>query len=352
MKSYFKGLDEIWATAPTAKRDYRGFLNLSSNEILHPSHTIFVESWLHGVAPTLVSRYPYYPEIQERLAKRLGRSASEVWLVAGADEGIRILCLALGRAYGQVIASWPNYRGYARYCELAGIELQTLDVTANPVLHRPMNPSLVVLTDPDPVSGEILSGADRSKWLFAESMHRHLLFVDEAYFGFDGDGPFGASWATASLRTFSKSLGMAGLRLAAFIVPPQVGDYISRWSPSNGVSAMALSFLDYALDHEQEINAIAEEVARVREALLCRAAKELHRWRFTPSKANFVSFSLPSVWEAAFVAREMANHRVLIKTFDAVNENARMLRMTIADQARMDSVMSLLAQLHDAQSHG
>lgn len=345
MKPSFQGLPEIGSAPPTHKRDYGNVLNLSSNELSHPEHSRLIERWLPTVRAAAVPRYPYYPELQARLASRLGRSSLETWLVAGADEGIRILAFALGRAYGRAVASWPNYRGYARYCALAGIPLARIDLESGPAA-LPGEPSLVVLTDPDPAMGTKLAAGTRAAWVDAAARGGHLLFADEAYVGFDGDDPFGAPWAPASLRSFSKCLGMAGLRLAALIVPPDLGDYLSRWSPSNTVSSAALDFLGFALDHEAELAAVRADIARVRDAVTSRARSELSRWEVAASHANFLAFLLPTAAEAARVVRELASHGILVKGFSAEEGDPRAVRMTVVDEGRMGEVVDLLVQLH------
>jgi histidinol-phosphate/aromatic aminotransferase/cobyric acid decarboxylase-like protein len=334
-------LAEIWAAPPAGKRDYREVLNLASNEVSHPGHRRLVETWLRTVRGETIAQYPYYPETRARLATRLACPLSDVLLVAGADEGARILAFALGRAYGRVVLGWPNYQGYVRYCELAGVSLSLVDPTDGPGGLRG-EPALAVVADPDPVTGDVLSCVKRLAWCDAAACGGHLLVADGAYIGFAPDDIFAPSWAPASLRTFSKSLGMAGLRLAALIAPPELTDYLSRWAPTNAVSSLALSFLGFALDREAEFAAVRADIARVREAIATRIRNELPWWRVVPSKANFLALRLPTAREAADIAARLAMQRIVVRTFSPGEGDSRMLRMTVIDESRMNDVLDRL----------
>ncbi|MDR2055805.1 MAG: histidinol-phosphate transaminase [Desulfovibrio sp.] len=159
---------------------------------------------------------------------------------------------------------------------------------------------LVFITSPDNPSGYCPppeAVADLSERL-AGIAPRCLLVVDEAYVDFADDEKASSLLASGVLpenvvflRTFSKSYGLAGLRLGYGVLPRSVAEYYWR---------ARLPFSVNILAEEAGLAALADTafrratLATVREGrrVLARGLREL-RCKVWPSSANFLLFQLP-----------------------------------------------------------
>lgn len=159
---------------------------------------------------------------------------------------------------------------------------------------------LVFITMPDNPSGYCppRETVERLAGRLAEISPRCLLVVDEAYIDFADDEPASSLLASgvlpenaAFLRTFSKSYGLAGLRLGYGVLPQATAEYYWR---------SRLPFSVNILAEEAGLAALADTafrratLATVREGrqILEQGLREL-RCRVWPSSANFLLFQLP-----------------------------------------------------------
>ncbi|HEV8652726.1 MAG TPA: aminotransferase class I/II-fold pyridoxal phosphate-dependent enzyme [Actinomycetes bacterium] len=123
-----------------------------------------------------------------------------------------------------------------------------------------------------------------------------LVVVDEAY------GEFSAAPSAAGLldeftnlavvRTFSKALALADLRLGYLLAHPEVVGVLPRvrvpWQPSGFAQAAGLLALDYLDDVAATVALVVRERQRLYDALAV-----LPGVRVLPSEANFLCFATP-----------------------------------------------------------
>lgn len=173
-----------------------------------------------------------------------------------------------------------------------------------------------------------------------------LVVVDEAYFDYAIDPATGAesypdttAWVSRYpnlmvARTFSKSYGLAGLRVGYAISHPQVAELMNRVRPPFNVNSVALAAAVAALqdaEHLQRTVKLNAEGLRQLEAG-CRSAG----LEYIPSVGNFISIDVDrpagQVYEALLregvIVRPVANYGMpnhLRVTVGTAQENERFL---------------------------
>ena len=179
---------------------------------------------------------------------------------------------------------------------------------------------LVFVTAPDNPSGycpprrEVARLAAR----LAETAPQALLVVDEAYMDFAEDegassllsaGPLPDN--VAVLRTFSKSWGLAGLRLGYGILPAAIADGFWRARLPFSVSVLAEEAALAALGDQAFRTATLETVRKGRRTL----AEGLRRLgcRVWPSEANFLMFRLPEGQDARACFEGLLRRGIIIR---------------------------------------
>lgn len=255
-------------------------------------------------------RYPQggNPRLKSRLAALHGVTAEKVAAGNGSDEVIDLLIrmLALPGKHN-IVCFRPCFSIYPIQAEINGVEVKRVDLEENfsfsfDRLLDAVDAStrLVFITTPDNPSGYCPPATDLRG--LAESLATRypdaLLVIDEAYMDF-ADNEDESSLLkqnyfpdnVAYLRTFSKSRGMAGLRLGYAIMPEIIADGFWRTRLPFSINILAEEAAMTALEDEAFYE---KTLATVREGRvkISSGLKELG-CQVWPSEANFVMFKLP-----------------------------------------------------------
>jgi histidinol-phosphate aminotransferase len=246
------------------------------------------------------------PRLVAAIAARHGLDAAHIVPGNGSDEVIDLLlrvCPTPG--VHNVVACEPSFSMYRIQSRLCGVEFRTVPLRGD--FHFNWQglleavdgkTALVFITTPDNPSGYCPSAAEVGA--FARSLPEScLLVIDEAYMDFCGDQaeysllPRFADFPNlAVLRTFSKSYGLAGIRLGYGILPAPLADAMRSVHMPFSVNILAEAAGIAALGDDVFYKSTLDVVALGRAAV----AEELAKLgcRVYPSKANFIMFRLPA----------------------------------------------------------
>ncbi len=302
-------------------------IKLASNE--NPLGTSpMVQKALQKIAASAF-RYPQAgnPRLVNALAAQHKLPPERVVAGNGSDEIIDLL-IRVRAVPGKhnVVACKPCFSIYRLQTRLAGVELRQAPLKADFKIDwealRALvddNTALVFLTTPDNPSGYCPPREEVER--FAQSLPPFCLLVaDEAYMDFVEDEPATTMLPVldkhpnvAVIRTFSKSFGLAGLRLGYGVLPEKIADYMRR---------VRLPFSVNLLAEEAGLTALADKafreetlaVTREGRAYLNKELAALHCVVY-PSQANFIMFSLPpySGYSAQNVFEALLTRGVIIR---------------------------------------
>ncbi len=245
------------------------------------------------------------PRLGRKIAHAHGLPEECVVTGNGSDEVIDLLIRAKARpGKDNIVAFSPCFSMYTVLARLCGVEIRqtplnddfSFDFKALISL-TDENTAIVFVTTPDNPSG--YTPPVESIMALARALPAQcLLVVDEAYADFSGNIdaysmlPRLADFPNVCvLRTFSKSRGLAGLRLGFGAMHPQLADYLKRIRPPFSVNILAehagMAALDDSIFYEETLRVTAEGrefLSRELRALGCEVY---------PSRANFILFKVP-----------------------------------------------------------
>ena len=173
---------------------------------------------------------------------------------------------------------------------------------------------------------------------------RALVIVDEAYQDFGGPSAvplLERHDRLIVLRTFSKSMALAGLRFGYALAHPAVAREIDKAKLPYNVNQITLAAAHVVLDHE---TAFAERVAMIRgqrDRLLTELSK-FRGLRVFPSAANFVLIRCEALPAATVFRRLVDEHGILVRDVSGAPELAECLRISIGTPDDMDAVLAAL----------
>jgi histidinol-phosphate aminotransferase len=242
--------------------------------------------------------YPEYQETTKRLARFFRVRPAEMHLTNGIDDALHLIADTFLEPGNSVLVVEPTFDMYRFFAELAGARVTALrydDEMRFPVdavireLRNPVNrcPRVLYIANPNNPTGTLVKREELRRILKAAS--HTLVLVDEAYFDFSGLTilPWIRRYPNLLVaRTFSKSAGLAALRIGALFGKSEMLQAMRRASTPYPVNSAALVAADAAVRDPRFLAGYTREVLHSR-AMLEKGLLRLGA-RIYPSRANFV----------------------------------------------------------------
>lgn len=310
---------------------------------------------LAGLAPERLATYPEYEAARARLARHFGVRPGEITLTNGIDEGLRLLVDAYVDPGDTLLTVEPTFTMYRFYAAMRGAHVFSLrhdgemcfplpDVLR--VLGRevrmPRRPKAFFLANPNNPTGTLVPAADVRRIL--EAAARTLVLVDEAYFDFSGVTvlPWIRRYPNLVVaRTFSKAMGLAGLRLGCLFAQPQIIGAIQRAASPFPVNSAALVAADAALRDLAFVRRYVREVSRSRAELELGLARL--GIRSFPTAANFLLADFGCRGPA--ILRRLARQNILLRDRSSDFGRVGYVRVTIGTRAQTGQLLRAMGKL-------
>ena len=209
---------------PTASRMGKERLDFNENTVGCSPRVI--ETLRKVATPAFLATYPEYDRARQKMSDFFGVSPKQVLFSDGTDEGIHVLVQTYVEPGDEVVMPWPTFPMYRFYAEVAGATPVQVAMR-EPDLSFPVEELLaaigsktraVLIANPNnPTGGAI--GLDVVERILQKAKNAAVL-IDEAYFEFYGVTALGLIPQYPNLfvsRTFSKTYGLAGLRMGCVL---------------------------------------------------------------------------------------------------------------------------------------
>lgn len=241
-----------------------------------------------------IASYPEQESLRRKAARHFGVAPDELLLTNGTDEALSLVVNSFVEPGDTVMFVEPTYAMYRFYAELAAARIvaprydSAMCFPWNNVLDTlRKGPRVFFLPNPNSPTGNLLSLRDLRRILVAA--RRTMVVIDEAYFEFSGVTMIPWIRRQKNLivtRTFSKTAGLAGLRLGCLFVHRELAASMRKAQSPYPVNAAALAAAEAALSDRRFIAKTVREVRRGKQVL----ERGLDRLsiRYFPSAGNFV----------------------------------------------------------------
>lgn len=341
------------ASRPFFKASYQALTNLSSNELWHEDLAALTGGFLREQCGTGLARYPDLPNALAAYRAQMP-AGQAVTLLPGADCGLRELA-QLFCGTGFAVAPRDSYPAFGHGVAMAGARLLEIEAESTADLAAGMaaciaerGPCLVCIADPDGITGAELARAQRGAIEGAVVAGGGLLIWDEAYGCFGGQDPLAPPPANPNvlvLRSFSKSHGVAGLRLALLFGAQALIDTVEAARAINANSALSLAFLDWALRHRPAYQAIARDVA-ARRATFARSVRRADpRVACPPGHGNFQYLRFADARAPRELASTLRQRDIVVRGFaEASPAHRASLRVTIGPPDALEAVLAAIRE--------
>lgn len=340
-------LKELHPYVPGRQPEGDGWIKLNTNELPYPPSPRVAEAIAKEG-----SRLPKYPSPDSRALRAAigelhGLAPESVFVGNGSDEVLALLVRAFAGRERPVGQTAP---GYSLYPVLAAAEqapVETVELTSDfslplAAISR-LRASLFFLTSPNAPLGV---GFPLEAIAKAAEAFDGIFVADEAYVDFAEGSAVSLLSKLSSLvvtRTFSKSYGLAGLRVGYALAHPTIIGILDRIRDSYNVNRLSQAGALAALRDQDGLH---ERVGRVK-ATRARVGRQLEEdgWEVLPSQTNFIFARPPAgtaeAAEAAF--RHLESARILVRYFPGSPLTANGLRITIGTDSEMDRCLEELS---------
>jgi histidinol-phosphate aminotransferase len=305
------------------------------------------------------NRYPsaYSDELADLVGRQEGLPPGCVLLAPGSNYLVALVMSTFSRmSKGKVVVARPSFALYESHAAYDGIPvtpwLLDENMQYNPAaLPELTSGSMVVFASPNNPVGNVLPFATLEKLLAANPQ---VLFVaDEAYLEYAREPytPLLQKYANLVLiRTFSKTLGAAGVRLGYLIAAPMITTQLRKLRLPYMVNQFGLVAARMVLE-DQETRTHFKEVVRKgiveRDRIYSNLANMAGRsgFRVFPSEANFLLMKWPDKAACDRIYRHLLTRGILVRDVSRAPGLAGCLRVSIGTEGENDL---FLAAMKDA----
>jgi len=309
------------------------------------------QDMLKFITPTMFSSYPNVGPLYKKLEKYTGLGTECLCLGAGSDSLIRRAFQAYLSPNDRLVTPEPTYGMYNVWARIFEAAHDILEYSADLTLDIDQFISLigddariVAIANPDQPTGYSVSCEDIKRIAKKTVGSNSLLLVDEAYF------PFGSESAKELLadyshlliiRSFSKSGGLAGLRVGYAMASPQIIKALHAVRSPGEVNAVGACVAGYLLDNPEIMKQFSSAVRDGR-SVLTKAAAKLG-FGVPKCEGNFQLLRVPLEISPDELARALKQQNYLIKYGFKHSTLKQCVRVTLDGPEIMDKFVKTLS---------
>ena len=324
--------------------DGEGWVKLNTNESpLPPSPNVFAA--IKNAANDSLRLYPSptAAPVREAIARKFGLEPSQVTVGNGGDELIELCFRAFADAGDRVAYPTPTYPLLEPLCRIHEVAPSPHPTEVFDELPPSLGPDpspLKFVVNPNSPTGALFDPDAVEAVVGASS---GVVAVDEAYVDFaprSALGLLGGHDNVVLLRTFSKSYGLAGLRIGYALGPSAVIEALDLVKDSYNVDRLAIAAAVAAIEDETHHRKLVDEVVRNRgelEAALARLGFEV-----APSATNFVFVRPPK--PTIELVEGLRERRILVRRYDR-EPIAGWVRITVGTREQHEKLLEVLQEI-------
>lgn len=325
--------------------DVASYIKLNTNENAYPPSPKVLQAIMREAGDGLRR----YPDAESRLAreaagKLYGFDPSWIIMANGSDEVLNNLIRAFAAEGEEIAYVHPSYSYYGTLAQVQGAQVRTFgldDACRIKGLPERYPGKIFFLTNPNAPLGFTFS-----RDFIAELAQRvaGVLVIDETYADFADDNALDLVRERENVvvtRTFSKSYGLAGMRVGLAIARPEVIAALNKIRDHYNLDRLAQAAAVAALEDQGYFRDIVAKIRQTREWFTAELGKL--RFKVIPSSGNYV-FATPPDGDGARVYQILYDQKILVRHFtDPVL--AQGVRITIGTQQEMERTVQALAEI-------
>jgi len=299
------------------------------------------------------SQYPdFVPEsLHQRLAEHSGWTPDGIIAGNGSNELIQAVLMVTLAEGKRVLISEPTFALYRQISRILGADVVSVPLNSDlefdlPALKSEIElskPEVVVICSPNNPTGCVMSHADLATILKAT---HGLVVIDEAYFEFSDQTALPLLEQHENLivlRTFSKAMALAALRVGYLLAAPNLVREISKSVLPYNLNVFSQMAAEVAIEmHRTELKPLISLIRTERDRIFAEV-KGITGLTPLPSRANFML--LRSIIPPGQIYEELLRRDILIRNVSGYPLLQDCFRISVGTPAENDFLISTLREL-------
>lgn len=323
------------------------YIKLNTNENPYPPSPRVLEALRAAIGSGLrLYPQPTADRLREKIAEVYGFSPGEVIVTNGMDELLSLVIRTFVEPTDTVVLTYPTYVLYETLVRLHGA--QTVSCELEPDFSLPesifdTSGKVVFLSRPNSPTGTMF---DKARVARLVREFDGIVAIDEAYVDFANEDclEFARKFEnTIVMRTFSKSVSLAGLRVGFGVANSAIVEELMKVKDSYNMNVLSQTAAIAALEDLQYMRDNVEKIRNTRH----RLTSELESLGFDvlPSQSNFVlatpdGYPLP----ANEIYTRLKERKILVRYLN-MRRLDNSIRITIGTDEEIDSLLKALSDI-------
>ena len=297
---------------------HRARVKINQNENPWDTPLALREEILQRFEAAKWSRYPDFvpATLHERLADFAGLRPDQIIAGNGSNELIQAAMMVTVGPGKRVLISEPTFALYKQVATVLGGSVESMSLTSSLQYNSALlldvveerQPDVIIICSPNNPSGCVIDDQDLIKLL---NIARGLVIIDEAYHEFAEHSVVPLLHEHDNLivlRTFSKAMALAGLRVGYLLAEPKLVREIRKAVLPYNLNALSQIAAEVAIErYESELRPLVQRIIEERGRLFSELS-EIEGFTPVASKGNFMvvkSVKDPTQIFAALLERDI-----------------------------------------------
>ncbi|MEW6127454.1 MAG: histidinol dehydrogenase [Acidobacteriota bacterium] len=296
------------------------------------------------------SRYPDFvpAKLLETLAQHAGWKAEGTLAGNGSNELIQAILMVSVRQGTRVLLCEPTFTLYRQIVTVMGGEVisvpldDQLQFDIEAIYRASKDVDVMILCSPNNPTG---SRVDEADLLYLAKNFNGLVVVDEAYQEFSGKTVVPLLEELPNLivlRTFSKAMAMAGLRVGYLLTSPELATEIHKATLPYNLNFFSATAAEVACEHFELIQPTIDKIINERERLFAELAT-IEGLTPVPSQANFIVVKTAIKPKELFEA--LLEHDILVRDVSKYPMLADYVRISVGTPDENQRLLTALKEV-------
>lgn len=332
---------------------HRASVKINQNENPWDAPAEIKEEVLRRFAERQWSRYPDFVPVtlHEQLAKFAGWKSDGVIAGNGSNELIQAVLMVTVGPGKRVLISEPTFALYRQVATLLGGEVVSVplttelsyDTAALVETIAEKQPDVTIVCSPNNPTGCVIEAADLRRLLQAS---RGLVVIDEAYHEFAQQSVVSLIAEHENLivlRTFSKAMAFAALRVGYLLAAPELVREIRKAVLPYNLNAFSQLAAEVAIEKYQTLLGPTVQAIIAERERLCCAVSEIRGFHPLKSRANFLL--VKSAMEIKRIFTELLQRDILIRDVSGYPMLKEYFRVSVGTPEENDQLLRALNEI-------
>lgn len=296
------------------------------------------------------SRYPDFvpSKLLERLARHAGWKAEGTLAGNGSNELIQATLMVTVGQGARVLICEPTFTLYRQIVTVMGGEVISVPLTdklqydIDAIEAASRQADVMILCSPNNPTG---SRIDEEELIDLAQNFNGIIVVDEAYQEFSGKTVVPLLNQLPNLivlRTFSKAMAMAGLRVGYFLSSPELTREVHKATLPYNLNLFSATAAEVACEKYELIQPTVDRIIRERERLF-EQLQAIEGMAVVPSQANFMLAKTPMKPKAIF--EELLSRDILVRDVSKYPMLSDYVRISVGTPEENDKLIAALKEI-------